>query len=120
MQRGARRGQLLEGAPRRSAQWPECSIIRSMPELIPTGVAVLITKQAVPEGHKARMREMPMSKWRVLHLDRLPAYITWDHYLANQERLLQNRYRPGSGRWHLAPANAADRHLWFAVPVAGG
>ena len=28
--------------------------------------------------------------------DRLPAYITWDRYLANQERLLQNRYQPGS------------------------
>jgi hypothetical protein len=42
------------------------------------------------------MREMPMSEWTVLQRDRLPAYITWDRYLANQERLLQNRSRPGS------------------------
>jgi len=45
---------------------------------------------------KVRMREMPMSKWMVLQKDRLPAYITWERYLANQQRLLQNRYQPGS------------------------
>jgi hypothetical protein len=27
---------------------------------------------------------MPMSKWMVLQKDRLPAYITWEHYVANQ------------------------------------
>ena len=53
-------------------------------------------KRAASSGAKVRMREMPMSKWIVLQRDRLPAYITWDHYLANQERLLQNRYQPGS------------------------
>ena len=33
---------------------------------------------------------VPMEKWKVLLLDRLPAYITWDEYLANHERLQQN------------------------------
>ena len=37
-----------------------------------------------------------MSEWRVLQTDRLPAYITWEHYLANQERLRQNRSLAGS------------------------
>jgi hypothetical protein len=32
----------------------------------------------------------------VLLRDRLPAYITWERYLANQRRLEQNRYRPGT------------------------
>jgi DNA invertase Pin-like site-specific DNA recombinase len=33
----------------------------------------------------------PMEEWKVLIHDRLPAYITWDRYLKNQERLRQNR-----------------------------
>lgn len=37
-----------------------------------------------------------MADWKVLLRNRLPAYITWDRYLANQERLRQNRSRPDS------------------------
>jgi len=33
----------------------------------------------------------PMAEWKVLIKDRLPAYITWERYLKNQERLKQNR-----------------------------
>jgi DNA invertase Pin-like site-specific DNA recombinase len=36
----------------------------------------------------------PMMRWQVLIRDRLPAYITWDRYMANQERLWQNRCLP--------------------------
>jgi DNA invertase Pin-like site-specific DNA recombinase len=53
-------------------------------------------KQRTSSGAKVKIREMPMSEWRVLQRDRLPAYITWEHYLTNQERLRQNRYQPGS------------------------
>ena len=53
-------------------------------------------KRAASNGSKARIREVPMSQWTVLQRDRLPAYITWDHYLTNQERLRQNRFQPGS------------------------
>jgi DNA invertase Pin-like site-specific DNA recombinase len=35
----------------------------------------------------------PMSEWKVLLKDRLPAYITWDRYLKNQEQLRQNQSR---------------------------
>jgi hypothetical protein len=55
-----------------------------------------------------------MSQWRVLQLDRLPAYITWEHYLANQERLLQNRYRPGS-----VGAPRAGKALLTGILVCG-
>jgi DNA invertase Pin-like site-specific DNA recombinase len=34
---------------------------------------------------------VPMSEWKVLQRDRVPSYITWDRYLANQEKLHQNR-----------------------------
>ncbi|HMB06795.1 MAG TPA: recombinase family protein, partial [Isosphaeraceae bacterium] len=38
----------------------------------------------------------PMEQWKVLKRDCLPAYISWDHYLANQECLRQHRSLPGS------------------------
>lgn len=38
----------------------------------------------------------PMAQWQVLLHDRLPAYITWERYLRNQERLRQNRRGPTS------------------------
>jgi recombinase-like zinc beta ribbon protein/recombinase len=34
--------------------------------------------------------QLPMDQWRVLRRDDLPAYITWEQYLANRERLRQN------------------------------
>ena len=39
---------------------------------------------------------VPMEQWKVLKRDHLPAYITWDRYLANQECLRQHRSLPGS------------------------
>lgn len=40
------------------------------------------------------MQTVPMSEWKVLQRDRLPAYITWERYLANQHQLLENRSWP--------------------------
>jgi len=37
---------------------------------------------------------VPMSEWKVLQRDRFPAYITWERYLANQQRLGSNRSWP--------------------------
>ena len=39
---------------------------------------------------------VPMEQWKVLECDCLPAYITWDRYLANQESMRQHRSGPGS------------------------
>lgn len=41
-------------------------------------------------GKKRRLWK-PMAEWTVLIPDRLPAYITWDQYLRNQQRLEANR-----------------------------
>ena len=76
--------------------WAGCSITRSMRGPIPTAVAASITSGRPPSGGKLKMREVPMSEWMVLQRDRLPAYITWERYEANQQRLLQNSPRPGS------------------------
>ena len=40
-----------------------------------------------------RVRVEPL-KWEVMIPDKLPAYITWERYLANQERLAANRCLP--------------------------
>jgi DNA invertase Pin-like site-specific DNA recombinase len=45
---------------------------------------------------KFKMREVPMSEWMVLQQDRVPAYLTWERYLTNQQRLFQNRSLPDS------------------------
>jgi hypothetical protein len=37
---------------------------------------------------------LPTLQWEVLIPDRVPAYITWDQYLADQRRLKDNRSRP--------------------------
>lgn len=37
-----------------------------------------------------------MDQWKVLKRDWLPAYITWERYLANQECLCRHRSRPGT------------------------
>jgi DNA invertase Pin-like site-specific DNA recombinase len=53
-------------------------------------------KRTAAAAGKVRMHAVPMSQWRVLQRDRFPAYITWQRYLANQQRLEQNRARPAS------------------------
>jgi DNA invertase Pin-like site-specific DNA recombinase len=51
-------------------------------------------KRTAASGGKVRMRAVPMSEWKVLQRDRFPAYISWERYLANQQRLLSNRSWP--------------------------
>ena len=40
--------------------------------------------------------ELPRSEWPVLIRDHHPGYITWDAYLANEQRLAKNHTRAGS------------------------
>ena len=47
-------------------------------------------KRTAASGGKVRMRAMPMSEWKVLQRDRFPAYISWERYLTNQQRLVSN------------------------------
>jgi DNA invertase Pin-like site-specific DNA recombinase len=51
-------------------------------------------KRTAAKGGKVRMQYVPMAEWKVLQRDRLPAYITWERYLENQQRLLANRSWP--------------------------
>lgn len=45
---------------------------------------------------KSYRPELPMEQWKVLIQDRLPAYISWDQYLKNRERITQNQNGPDS------------------------
>jgi hypothetical protein len=47
-------------------------------------------RQVPGRRHTGRVR-LPVEEWAVLRRDALPAYITWQQYQANQERLRQNR-----------------------------
>ena len=47
---------------------------------------------AAGKGRKATW--LPPEQWEVLIRDHLPAYITWDQYLKNQERMKQSQNRP--------------------------
>jgi DNA invertase Pin-like site-specific DNA recombinase len=71
-------------------------------------------KRTAASGGKLKMREVPRSEWIVLQRDRLPAYITWERYEANEQRLLQNSQRPGS-----PGAPRAGRALLTSLLVCG-
>lgn len=40
---------------------------------------------------KAKRVDKPLEEWKVLIKDRLPAYISWDRFMKNQERIRGNR-----------------------------
>jgi DNA invertase Pin-like site-specific DNA recombinase len=53
-------------------------------------------KPPVAGAAKPRKRWLPMDQWKVLKRDHVPAYISWERYLANQQRLQQNRTQAGA------------------------
>lgn len=54
-------------------------------------------RQVDPSGRITRCRRhRAQAEWSVLLHDHVPAYITWEQYLANQRQLLQNRRRPAT------------------------
>jgi DNA invertase Pin-like site-specific DNA recombinase len=90
---GARQGELVWQVPTKSR------LARMLHHPIYAGAYAYGRRRTDPKrtasaGGKVRMREAPMAEWLVLKLDRLPAYITWDRYMANQRRLAQNRSKP--------------------------
>jgi DNA invertase Pin-like site-specific DNA recombinase len=58
-------------------------------------------KKNYAAGKGPKRKWLPLEQWRVLIRDHLPAYITWERFLKNQERMKQNRTRsdtPGTPR----------------------
>jgi DNA invertase Pin-like site-specific DNA recombinase len=49
-------------------------------------------KSFSPEGQiRGKVAAMSMADWKVLLKDRHPAYLSWEEYLANQQRLAENQ-----------------------------
>jgi len=68
------------------------------------------------------VRRMPLSDWQVHLPNQHPGYITWEEYLANQQRLAQNQTK-GGPKLAVLPC-AKGRHYcrvcWSAVSAATG
>ena len=47
-----------------------------------------------PHRPKAGCRAVPMAQWKVLRLDCLPSYISWEQYVENQRQLAANHFGP--------------------------
>ena len=52
---------------------------------------------------KTHCRELPRSEWRFLKQGAHPGYISWDQFLANEQRLLQNQQAHGGGERKAGP-----------------
>jgi Recombinase/Recombinase zinc beta ribbon domain len=95
-QEGPRRGQL-------EWHWPRTTTLYSMfhhPMYAGAYVFGRRRRQRRRSGATAApepvLRNLPMSEWQVLLRDRVPAYITWERYEANRQRLQQHRSSPDS------------------------
>ena len=95
VQRGPRRGE-LEGRPATRAMLGRMLHHPIYAGAYSYGRRRVDPKRTAAGSGKVRMRVAAMSEWTALHKDRLPAYITWERFLANQHRLEQNRFRPGT------------------------
>ena len=87
---GARRGEL---------EWrrPSLSMVsRVLHHPMYAGAYVFGRHKRLGQGASARCKRLPMEEWQVLKHDHLPAYITWEKYLSNQQRLQANRNQPTS------------------------
>lgn len=73
-----------------------CTLTQAVSHPIYAGAYTFGRRSADPKrklSPKKYRPRAPMEQWKVLHKDRLPAYITWERYLQNQERIKQNRNR---------------------------
>ncbi|MEO8428560.1 MAG: recombinase zinc beta ribbon domain-containing protein [Verrucomicrobiota bacterium] len=52
---------------------------------------------------KYHVKELPREEWRFLKKDAHPGYISWDQFLANQQRLIQNHQTLRNGEHNAGP-----------------
>jgi DNA invertase Pin-like site-specific DNA recombinase len=68
------------------------------------------------EGRSRKARKtMPIEQWKAVLHDHVPAYITWERYERNQERLLQN-----SAHWEATGAPRQGANLLGGLVICGG
>ena len=91
--RGPRRGQVVARRPRRSF------LTDVLHHPLYAGAYAFGRRRVDPRGRTAAhphggLRRLPREQWPVLIPDRHPAYITWERYVENQERMRRNQQRP--------------------------
>ncbi len=87
-QRGAKKGQLDWRRP------SICTLANVLAHPIYAGAYSFGRQSADPKHRLSSTKyrpRVPMEEWKVLLKDRLPAYISWERYLQNRERIKQNR-----------------------------
>lgn len=67
---------------------------------------------------KTRFQHLPRDQWRFLKRDVHPGYLTWEQYLLNQERLLENQPARGGGKRASGPAREGPALLQGLVLCA--
>jgi len=94
---------LLTGAKKGQLQWRRPSVgalARMLRHPIYAGAYVYGQQPANAKGNFAQAKRhqpgVPVEPWKVLIKDRLPAYISWEQYQKNRDRINQNRHWPGS------------------------
>jgi DNA invertase Pin-like site-specific DNA recombinase len=53
---------------------------------------------------RLHIRELPQDQWRFVKQQAHPGYITWEEFLANRQRLMENHQRIGGGERKAGPA----------------
>jgi hypothetical protein len=53
---------------------------------------------------RTHIRLLPRDQWRFVKKDAHPGYLTWEEYLANQQRLIGNHQHHGGGQTRTGPA----------------
>ncbi|HXP60902.1 MAG TPA: recombinase family protein [Dongiaceae bacterium] len=61
------------------------------------------THSWIDAGGKYHCRQLPREQWRFLKQDAHAGYLTWEQFLGNQERLLQNHQAHGGGERKAGP-----------------
>src|SRR5262249_40830265 len=87
-----------DGPTRGQLEWRRpkiCLVMRILKNPIYAGVYAYGRCPVDPKRRQTR-RWLPLDQWKVLLRDHLPAYISWERYQVNLERLRQNRSRQES------------------------
>lgn len=73
-------------------------------------------KRRVNRNGKPARKWVSHDEWKVMIHDRVPAYITWEQFEANQERMRQNASRWNSyGFPTIAPGKRWDKSMVLAL-----
>ena len=60
---------------------------------------------------RTHTRHLPREQWRFVKKNAHPGYLTWDEFVSNQQRLIENHQRHGTGERKAGPAREGPAWL---------